>query len=80
MVRRRCCPAVAAARRRCLSNFGFDSPEKILPTLSTLITLTAGTMIAVWLGELITEQGIGNGVSIIIFGGIVARVPQRSAR
>jgi preprotein translocase subunit SecY len=60
-----------------LSNFGFDSPEKILPTISTLITLTAGTVVAVWLGELITEQGIGNGVSIIIFGGIVARVPQR---
>ena len=38
--------------------------------------MTAGTMFAIWLGELITEQGIGNGVSIIIFGGIVARIPQ----
>ncbi len=60
-----------------LSDFGFGSAATVLPTISTLVTLTAGTVIAVWLGELITEQGIGNGVSIIIFGGIVARVPQR---
>lgn len=44
---------------------------------SLIITLTAGTMFALWLGELISEQGIGSGVSIIIFGGIVAAVPQR---
>ncbi|MBK6563481.1 MAG: preprotein translocase subunit SecY [Dehalococcoidia bacterium] len=44
-------------------------------TLSTLLTLAAGTMFLVWLGELITENGIGNGVSVIIFGGIVARLP-----
>jgi preprotein translocase subunit SecY len=37
-------------------------------------------MFAVWLGELITEEGVGNGVSIIIFGGIVARIPQRIAQ
>jgi len=60
-----------------LRDFGFGSSASVLPTLSTLITLTAGTVVAVWLGELITEQGIGNGVSIIIFGGIVAQVPQR---
>jgi preprotein translocase subunit SecY len=45
-------------------------------TLTVVIALTAGTMFSVWLGDLITEQGIGNGVSIIIFGGIVAGVPQ----
>jgi preprotein translocase subunit SecY len=39
------------------------------------MTLTAGTMFLVWLGELITERGIGNGVSLIIFGGIVAGFP-----
>ena len=39
------------------------------------MALTAGTMFAVWLGDLITEQGIGNGISIIIFGGIVAGAP-----
>jgi preprotein translocase subunit SecY len=37
--------------------------------------MTAGTMFAIWLGELITEQGIGNGLSIIIFAGIVAQAP-----
>jgi len=48
-----------------------------LPTVSTVITLTAGTMLAVWLGELINEMGVGQGLSIIIFGNIVARIPQR---
>jgi len=38
--------------------------------------MTAGTMFAIWLGELITEQGIGNGLSMIIFAGIVAQVPR----
>ncbi len=49
--------------------------EAALPTLSAVISMTAGTMFLVWLGELITEKGIGNGVSLIIFGGIVAGVP-----
>jgi len=59
-----------------LANFGFRSGT-VLPTIATIATLTAGTMWAIWLGELIDEQGIGSGISIIIFGGIVARVPQR---
>jgi preprotein translocase subunit SecY len=46
-----------------------------LPTITGLFALTAGTMFLVWLGELITENGIGNGISIIIFGGIVAGLP-----
>jgi preprotein translocase subunit SecY len=46
-----------------------------LQALSILVTLTTGTMILVWLGELITENGIGNGISLIIFGGIVSRIP-----
>jgi preprotein translocase subunit SecY len=58
-----------------LTNFGFGNPETVLPTLAILITMTAGTMLLVWMGELITEFGIGNGVSIIIFGGIVASLP-----
>ncbi len=41
-----------------------------------LLTITAGTVLLMWLGELITEKGIGNGVSIIIFAGIVSRGPQ----
>ena len=47
-----------------------------LPTWSGLISMVAGTVLLVWLGELITENGIGNGVSLIIFGGIVANLPQ----
>jgi preprotein translocase subunit SecY len=41
----------------------------------TVITLTAGTAFIMWLGEQITERGIGNGISLIIFAGIVCRVP-----
>jgi preprotein translocase subunit SecY len=41
----------------------------------TIITLTAGTSFIMWLGEQITERGIGNGISLIIFAGIVARMP-----
>jgi len=40
-----------------------------------LVTMTAGSIFLVWLGELITERGVGNGISIIIFGGIVAGLP-----
>ena len=38
--------------------------------------MVAGTMFLVWLGELISERGLGNGISLIIFGGIVAGFPQ----
>ncbi len=51
-----------------------------LPTLAIIISLTAGTIFLVWLGELITERGIGNGVSIIIFGGIVSGLPEMIGR
>lgn len=40
-----------------------------------VVTMTAGTMLLMWLGELITENGIGNGISILIFAGILARLP-----
>jgi preprotein translocase subunit SecY len=43
--------------------------------LMTILTLTAGTAFIMWLGETITERGIGNGISLIIFAGIVARLP-----
>lgn len=42
----------------------------------TLIAVTAGTVFLMWLGELISEQGIGNGISLLIFVGIIARLPQ----
>ena len=44
-------------------------------TMAMLLSLVAGTMFLVWLGELITERGIGNGISLIIFAGIVAGFP-----
>ena len=47
--------------------------------LMTVITLTAGTAFIMWLGEQITERGIGNGISLIIFAGIVARMPNAIA-
>ncbi len=47
-----------------------------LETLAILLSLTVGTMILIWIGELITERGIGNGISLIIFAGIVSRIPQ----
>ena len=60
-----------------LAEFGFrDAP---LTTLAIVASMTAGTLFAVWLGELISEQGIGNGTSIIILGGIVTRLPVRLA-
>lgn len=59
-----------------IEGFGTDT----LVTLSTIITMTAGTMFAIWLGNLITEQGIGQGLSIIIFAGIVSRVPANLIR
>jgi preprotein translocase subunit SecY len=54
-----------------IPGFGSD----ILLTITVITTMTAGTMFAIWLGNLITEQGIGNGLSIIIFAGIVAQAP-----
>jgi preprotein translocase subunit SecY len=57
-----------------ITNFGL-APGQLLPTASIIISMTAGTALLVWLGELITENGIGNGVSIIIFAGIVSQLP-----
>jgi len=47
--------------------------------LLTMITLTAGTALIMWLGEQISEKGIGNGISLIIFAGIVVRIPSALA-
>ncbi len=53
---------------------GFTGVQ-LLPTVAALLSIVAGTMFLVWLGELITERGIGNGISLIIFAGIVAGFP-----
>ena len=57
------------------NTFGLFGPHW-LETLAILVALTAGTMLLIWIGELITERGIGNGISLIIFAGIVSRLPQ----
>jgi preprotein translocase subunit SecY len=50
-------------------------------TMTTIVvTLIAGTMLLTWMGEIMTEHGVGNGVSLIIFGGIVARLPAQTAQ
>ena len=49
----------------------------LLPfTLLAMLTVTTGTMFLMWIGEQITKRGIGNGISLLIFAGIVARLPQ----
>jgi preprotein translocase subunit SecY len=56
-----------------LSLVNTDFPQVLLP----MLYVTAGSMFLMWLGELITEKGIGNGVSLIIFAGIVSEIPTR---
>ena len=50
-----------------------NSPSVIIPMM---ITVTAGSCLLMWLGELMTEKGIGNGVSVLIFVGIIANIPE----
>jgi preprotein translocase subunit SecY len=57
-----------------VTNIGFGGGHT-LATVAALCSMVAGTMFLVWLGELISEQGIGNGISLIIFAGIVAGMP-----
>ncbi len=63
------------ANAQVLNVYGFAGAA-LLPTLATLFSMMAGTMFGVWLGQLISEYGIPNqGLSLIIFSGIVARIP-----
>jgi preprotein translocase subunit SecY len=62
-----------------MPNFGMTAGT-ILPTLTTLLAMVGGTMFAIWIGELITEDGIGQGISLIIFGGIVSNILPNIAR
>jgi preprotein translocase subunit SecY len=59
-----------------LQREGVIEAASALPMITMVLSLIAGTMFLVWLGERITEYGIGNGISIIIFAGIVAGLPQ----
>lgn len=58
-----------------LSNQNVISQLSFLEFIAFLVTLTTGSFILLWFGEIISEFGIGNGVSMLIFAGIVARVP-----
>jgi preprotein translocase subunit SecY len=58
-----------------LKNQGIIPALPPLSLLALIVTMVTGTMLAIWMGELITEYGIGNGVSFLIFTGIVARLP-----
>jgi len=73
----------ASAYVRYLENMATGTPGMIIPAftgtlflISTVVTLTAGTLFVMWMGEKITDKGLGNGTSLIIMVGILARLPQ----
>lgn len=72
---------VPLAALQALGTYALLKNQNIITNLSPLtlasliLTLAAGTVLLMWLGELITEYGIGNGISMLIFGGIVGRFP-----
>lgn len=57
------------------SNQGYVTAKGLLSQATIIFTLIAGTYVLFWLGEMITEKGIGNGVSLIIFAGVISRIP-----
>ncbi len=58
-----------------ITNWGFTA-DKLLPTITAIVAMVAGTMLGVWIGQLISEFGLRNqGLSLIIFAGIVSRLP-----
>ncbi len=63
-----------------LQSQGAVDPTDTLSTVAIILAMIAGTMFLIWLGEQITQYGIGNGISIIIFAGIVAGLPEMIGR
>ncbi|HPV70539.1 MAG TPA: preprotein translocase subunit SecY [Candidatus Magasanikbacteria bacterium] len=59
------------------SGRGIISDLSVFQLMTTMITITAGTVFLMWLGELISEKGIGNGISILIFAGIISSLPSK---
>jgi preprotein translocase subunit SecY len=70
----------AFAMARTLESSGAVMNPGLFFEVSTIVTIVGGTMFLVWLGEQITSRGIGNGISLIIFSGIVANLPQAALR
>lgn len=72
---------IPLAAVQALGTYALLRNQQIISTLdpitlvSFILTLSAGTILLMWLGELVTEKGIGNGISMIIFAGIVGRMP-----
>jgi preprotein translocase subunit SecY len=64
----------ATSAQPILPNFGFAQDP--LSTTALLLSMCAGTLLLIWLGELITQNGVGNGISILIFAGIVSALPR----
>src|SRR5207253_4732181 len=58
----------------------FGEPGGLGFFLTTVLTLTTGTIFVMWLGEQITERGVGNGISLLIFAGIVIGLPRGVAQ
>ena len=58
-----------------ISNYGVMTRNGLLEAIVVILTFTAGSTLVMWLGEQITEHGIGNGISMILFAGIISRVP-----
>ncbi len=58
-----------------LKNQGIILPNNPIQMVSIIVGMVAGTIFLMWIGELITEYGIGNGISLLIFAGIVSRLP-----
>lgn len=56
-------------------NLGYDDTPSVLTHLITIVSLVTGAVFMMWLGEQVTEKGIGNGISMLIFAGIVAGLP-----
>lgn len=59
-----------------LRNQGILFPRTELDLVAVIVTMTAGTIFVMWLGELLTEYGLGNGISLLIFAGIVGQMPR----
>ncbi len=57
-----------------------DGFAKVFEAIVVILVLTAGTTLVMWLGEQINDKGIGNGISIILFAGIISRIPTEAAR
>ena len=71
-------PAPASCSSGCTRGLALHGHDVLAHRASMVITMTAGTGVIMWLGELITDRGIGNGMSMLIFTSIVGRLPRRA--